>query len=680
MAPTLRPLPNTWVDRVVAIASPAWALRRQRARIASSLLARHYEGAATGRRTQGWYRSTTDANAAVGPSLTKLRDVARDLVRNNPFAESALETIVNHTVGWGIVPTVEHQAFNAWANSTAIDADGRSDLAGLEKLVMRSVAESGEVLVRRRWRLRSDGLPLPVQLQVLEADFIDTGKDGRLSNGNRVVQGVEFDLLGRRVAYWLFTSHPGSSSASSGTLLSGSQRIPASDIQHIYRQDRPGQVRGPSWFAPVLLRFKDFDEYEDATLMKQKIAACLAVITSDVDGDATALGATDTSDPLVDSLEPGMILNVPPGRNVEVVSPPTVAEYSDYSKTSLRAIATGLGVSYEDLTGDYCIAPETRVLCADLRWVRADTLTCGTEIVAFDEHRPTGKGQRRKWRHASVVRAGRRKLARVRIVADRATVTVSAEHMFLCIGTSPTRGYGHKWVRADQLAPGHKIAFLAEPWEAGYSHVHGYLKGIADGEGVAMSGGFGKRGQQSYAVVLSAESIGVGPVVTLETTTHTVITEGLCSHNTNLPYSAARMSRLRHWSRVQDWRWRLLVPQFLNPVWKWGMEAAELAGLSVVPSTDWTAPALPMLDVDKEALAFIRKVRSGQSTFSEAIREQGYNPDVFMRELAKDFAQLDALGLVLDIDPRKMTQAGQAQGSALSAPVADPAPKAAADA
>jgi lambda family phage portal protein len=482
-------MPATWLDRAIGFLSPQVGLRRLRAQTAHALLQRHYEGAATGRRTQGWYRVATDANTAIGPSLAKLRDAARDLVRNNPYAESALSTIVDHAVGWGIVASEKHDAWTRWANSTACDADGRNDLAGLEKLVMRTVVESGECLVRRRWRRLEDGLPLPIQLQILEPDFLDTSKEtALLPNGGKVVQGVEFDPLGKRVAYWLYRSHPGSAfSLTSSTFSGASSRIPAEDLLHNFKPGRPGQVRGPSWFAPVLLRFKDFDEFEDATLMKQKIAACLAVITSDVDGSAPALGtADDSATPGVDSLEPGMIMNVAPGRDIHVVQPPNVQDYVPYSKTMLRAIATGLGVTYEDLTGDY----------------------------------------------------------------------------------------------------------------------------------------------------------------------------------ENLPFSAARMSRLRHWARVEDWRWRLLVPQFLNPVWAWAMQASEIMGLPTVAMTEWTAPPLPMIEPDKEGLAIQRNIRTGITTLSEEIRARGYNRNQFLDELQADFKDLDDRGLVLDCDPRKMTQAGMFQSAA----------------
>lgn len=298
---------------------------------------RHYEGGGAGRRHAGWRSTRADANTVIGPALALLRERARDLVRNSPYAESALSTIADHAVGEGIIAKPvpadlrAREAWKRWAESTACDADGRHDIYGLQKLVMRTVVESGEVLVRRRLRRPTDGLPLPMQLQVLEPDYLDTQKDSLgMLGGPRIVQGVEFDAIGRRVAYWLFPEHPGSAYGSIPT----SVRVPAENVLHVFRVTRAGQVRAPSWFAPVLLKFRDFDEFDDATLMKQKIAACLAVLTSDVDGTAPPLGtADDTTEPGIDSLEPGMALNIPPGRSVDVVDPPRVNEYEPYSKT-----------------------------------------------------------------------------------------------------------------------------------------------------------------------------------------------------------------------------------------------------------------------------------------------------------------------------------------------------------
>jgi lambda family phage portal protein len=487
----------TWLDRTIGAVAPRWGLRRLRARVASELLARHYgyEAAATGRRTQGWHRSSSDANAVNNrASLQRLRDLARDLVRNNGAMGQTLRTIANHTVGWGIVATPQPKSgriadtWKAWAESTQCDADGRDDFYGLQKLVMRGVAEGGEMLIRRRLRLPSDGLAIPLQLQVLEPDYLDTGRTENLANGGKIIQGVELDPIGRRVAYWLFQNHPGSNLFGTSTILTVSKRVSATEILHVYQRDRAGQMRAASWFAGVLVNAKDLDEYGDAQLMKQKIAACLAVIMSDPDGSSTPLGtADDTQTPPIDMLEPGAILNAPAGRTVNVVEPPSVTDYEPFTRLEMRKIAKGLGLSYEDFSGDY----------------------------------------------------------------------------------------------------------------------------------------------------------------------------------SNVNFSSARMARIEHYENVYDWRWRLLIPQFCDPVWAWAMQAMQVAGAAPTqaPGVKWTCPPIPMLEPDKEGLAIQRNVRTGIQSLFDAIRERGYDPQDLLQEIADGNKLLDSLGIELDSDPRKMTQAGQQQGA-----------------
>jgi capsid protein len=138
--------------------------------------------------------------------------------------------------------------------------------------------------------------------------------------------------------------------------------------------------------------------------------------------------------------------------------------------------------------------------------------------------------------------------------------------------------------------------------------------------------------------------------------------EDLTGDYSEVNFSSARMARLRHWARVEDWRWRMLIPQFCDPVWAWAMEVAGIFGLASMPRATWTAPPMPMIEPDKEGLAYQRNIRTGIMTQSEAIRERGYDPKEFLREMAADNKLLDTLALVLDSDARKTTQAGQIQG------------------
>lgn len=765
LGPALR---LSWLDRVFLSIAPKWGLERVRARAAVQLAQRHFEAAQTGiRRTENWYRTISDANAANGPALAPLRELARDLRRNNGWAKRGVQAIVNNTVGWGIMakPTNRSRArseqalaiWNEWATSTACDYDGRLDFYGLQRLAMECIAESGEVLIVKQPAATQDGLSIPMRLHVVEPDYLDTNRNGIVGElGGPIIDGVEFDKFGRRVAYWLYTVHPGSQRL--WTMKFQSVRTPVDRVLHIYRVDRPGQIRGVSWLASAITRLKDYDDFEDAELMQQKVAACFGAFVTDIDGTAPALGVTssDTDGNQIEQLEPGHVAYLKPGQTVAFAQPPR-AQDGQFSNRVLRRIAMSLGVTYEDLTGDYCVAPETRVLRADLRWVRADELTEGAEILGFDESPPGGRGGRRKWRKATVMRTGLRSLNRRRIVTSGATVVVSDEHLFLCTARAPTGarrghglqarsenpadpGMGQRWVRADKLCPGDQIVFLCAPWATGTSHLHGYLKGIADGEGCVdtgnakisiaqnpgpvldeigealmalgfwatnsgangsgatcrawsvqgmaeclrflgevrptrllqhaeriyngrmLSGGAKKSDRTTAATVLAIEDIGVGPVVTLGTSTRTLVTDGLCSHNSQVNFSSARMARLAHWANVHEWRWHMLIPQMCNGVWDWAMrEASDLYGWPSMPEAKWAPNPMPILEPDKEGLAYQRLIRNGLMTWRQVVAELGEDPTAQLEEIAQTNEDLDDAGVVLDCDPRRVNQVGQAQ-------------------
>jgi lambda family phage portal protein len=275
-------------------------------------------------------------------------------VRNNPYAERAIRVIAANTVGTGIIPqakikrvtsTAHEDLWIEWGDSTLCDFDGKHDFYGLQNLVIRTVAESGECLIRRHRKRSRDGLPVPLQMQLLEPDHIDSERNEELSNGGRIIRGIEVNRKGQVTGYWLFEDHPGSQHAFSQSLTS--KRVPASDILHVYRVDRVGQLRGVPWAAPIILRLRDLDEYEDAQLIRQKIASCFSAFVEDVDDMAT-----DKDMELLERLEPGMIERLPPGKRITFGNPPKVEGYSDHTRSVVRSIAMGYGVTYESISGD----------------------------------------------------------------------------------------------------------------------------------------------------------------------------------------------------------------------------------------------------------------------------------------------------------------------------------------
>lgn len=81
------------------------------------------------------------------------------------------------------------------------DAAGLTDFYGLQALATHAMLEGGEALVRLRYRRTEDGLPVALQIQVLEAEHLPTTMNRDLPGGNVIRAGIEFDRLGRRVAY-----------------------------------------------------------------------------------------------------------------------------------------------------------------------------------------------------------------------------------------------------------------------------------------------------------------------------------------------------------------------------------------------------------------------------------------------------------------------------------------------
>lgn len=176
-----------WLDRAVNYISPGHGVRRTQARMALEM-ARAYEAAKVGRRGDGWRAGSGSANAEVLPALAIVRNRAREAVRNNEYASTALNALVANTVGIGIVGKAPDQAlWDDWREYC--DADGQLDFNGLMELAARTRYESGEVLIRFRWRTPEDGLVVPLQLQVLEPDHLDTLKTGPLDNGNYAIAG-----------------------------------------------------------------------------------------------------------------------------------------------------------------------------------------------------------------------------------------------------------------------------------------------------------------------------------------------------------------------------------------------------------------------------------------------------------------------------------------------------------
>ncbi len=368
-----------WFTRGLMALAPRMALTRVRHQLATKMVAktlRGYDAASSGRRTAGWRTPATSSNAENSPNLSRLRFIGRDLERNNPWAVKALYTICSNVVGEGILVkavngnTVQRaraeKLWKQWAESTACDFDGIRNFYSIQDLVMRTVARDGECLVRFR---RNPDMPnVPLQLQVLEPDYLDPYRIINPDTGNRVIDGVEVDMQGRRVAYWLYPHHPGDTRTVLWFNALVSHRVPMGEVAHVFRQDRPGQLRAVSWFAPVAMTLRDLGDYESAELVRQKIAACFTAFVTDINAgdDITTDMSQDPLSEVLEKVEPGIVEYLPPGKDVKFAQPPTTNGFSDFTRTQLRKVAAGVGLTYESLTGDMS---QTNFSSARMGWI-----------------------------------------------------------------------------------------------------------------------------------------------------------------------------------------------------------------------------------------------------------------------------------------------------------------------
>lgn len=324
-----------------------------------------YDGAGAGRRTLAWAVGNPGAVAALAYTQDQLRAKSRDIVRRNAWAAAGIDAFVANAIGTGIKPqsmvddsSVREQIQRLWWRWVEdADAAGLTDFYGLQALACRAMIEGGEAILRLRWRRQDDGLPVALQIQVLEAEHLPTTMNMELQNGNVIRAGIEFDRLGRRVAYHLYRSHPndGALAPMSGAGSIETVRVPADEVIHLFRPLRPGQIRGEPWLARALVKLNDLDQYDDAELVRKKTAAMFAGFITRMSPDDNLIGegSADDSGVALAGLEPGTLQILEPGEDIKFSSPADVgSSYGEFMRQQFRAVAAAMGITYEMLTGD----------------------------------------------------------------------------------------------------------------------------------------------------------------------------------------------------------------------------------------------------------------------------------------------------------------------------------------
>ena len=168
---------------------------------------------------------------------------ARDVVRNNPWGRRAIEATVSGAVIDGHQADADVQltsplkkraqdAFLAWTDQC--DFEGLRDFYGFQADLLRNVLIDGEALVLMSPTGRG-AVPLELKLAGhLSISIV------RACIVGKILDGIEYDAAGRRVAYWIYPHHPASFPNFQ------SVRVPAENVLHVFQPPAPGVPRGVS--------------------------------------------------------------------------------------------------------------------------------------------------------------------------------------------------------------------------------------------------------------------------------------------------------------------------------------------------------------------------------------------------------------------------------------------------
>lgn len=345
---------------------------------APALQKRMYAAAKSSRLTGGWHPVDQNINQLISSSGPAVRARTRQLVRDFPYFQRAKSIHIDYTVGAQmnfqarVRDIKDNKLFNVKVNQQIedavswamdeIDVSGKQHYNEMRQLLKGQDIETGEgILVKTN--MRDANRYIPFGLQILEADWL-TDLHCKVANGNKVDQGVEFNLKTCRVIAYHFADPEN---------IRAPRRILAEDVLHGFEMLRPGQLRGISPFTTAILIANDLNDYVGSTIDTAKLASrYLALVTTNNPELFQKLRTLDGTDEdegkKLEELENAIIEYLRPGESIEFAKQEAVGQTFDpFTRFILRMLSIATGTSFELLTNDY-----SGLNYSSLKMIRAD--------------------------------------------------------------------------------------------------------------------------------------------------------------------------------------------------------------------------------------------------------------------------------------------------------------------
>lgn len=358
------------IDNLIRVFAPSLAARMDVARkIGMSL--RQYDAASPGRMFKN--KSVSDGTAnyelLANQSLVKLRKYSRELTRNSAIARAIKKALSAHIIGKGytlqasatdpdgnLLPEFNNQTERLWriwtGNKLECDLVGKKTFTQFLKQAIDQLCEGGEYIVNKTFRPKSGRL-IDFRLEAIENDLLDDTLNDESKN---IVGGVELDQYGTPHQYHFFKK---TNNIYTSKQYGDYNVVPARNIVHCFIEDRPGQVRGEPWFAPVLILLQTAHRAIEAELYTLEIQACLSVVYSSKTGfNGKMLGsqteAKDTSGNRIRKLAPASMFELPGADTIQVVDPKRPGNtFTPFIDKIVEYVSAALDISYAKAVKDY---------------------------------------------------------------------------------------------------------------------------------------------------------------------------------------------------------------------------------------------------------------------------------------------------------------------------------------
>lgn len=322
----------------------------------------HYNAARTSeyRHDVGGLGGTADAHYAWGMDLWRIRELVRELDRNDPLLGQLVDRGLDNILGAGLVVdpqtgdedlnTILGDLWKDWAdNPDACDYSGKFTIDEMERLGLRHAWIDGDCFVLLDDKTR--------KIRLEEGDrFVSGSYSGRPN----VIEGVVLEDGSNRPLQYLFAKLRPMERKYNFSLAARSTmemvELPAGSVIHVYFPKRVTQTRGVSAFAPVIGEVSLVQDVEFARLVKLQVSSCIAGFISSENPNTFNFGGTqdetsdfdNTTNLEFGEMTPGMIGRLLAGDKFTGFSPGVISkDEGEFVESLIRRVGLAIGLPIE---------------------------------------------------------------------------------------------------------------------------------------------------------------------------------------------------------------------------------------------------------------------------------------------------------------------------------------------